>query len=101
MKTFKWAMIRPAHPFGGEYRNTLLETYVDKNGESCVRFWAILDQVDGGFSPIIITRNRNGYQTILETLSLEDAQLAVEKRLLDVGVMEEGDLVLYDDTEIK
>lgn len=101
MMTFKWAAICSAHPFGGEYRHTLLETYVNENGESCVRFWAVLDPEDGGYRPYIFTKNRMGYKTLLDALSLDESRLAVEKELLDMGVMKDGDLVLYDDTEIK
>lgn len=99
MKTFKWTMIKFAHLFGGDYKHTLLEMFTDNDGLECIHFWAILDPIEDGFSPIIFNKSRTGYMTLMEILSLEDARLAVEKELLGRGTMDEGDLVIYEGDE--
>lgn len=94
MKIFKWKMTKPLSS-GGAFKHTFMETWTEY-GEEMYRFWAILDPIDGGYVPYIHNKDRSGYQTIEEALSLEDARLAVERELFDRGTMDEGDLVIYD-----
>lgn len=77
----------------GEWRHTLLEI---ETGGALARFWAVLQKVPDGFCPIVFNKDRSWYQTIFDGLSLEDARLAIEKYMMDNGVIEDGDEMIYD-----
>ena len=97
MKTFKWVLSKPNHPFGGEFQHTLLEV-IGKSPET-IRFWAVLNPIENGYNPVIFKKRRNGHDTILDVLDLEESRLQVEKRLMEYGVMQEGDEVIYEEKQ--
>lgn len=93
MSRFEWRMTVvdkmgiPRHSFLHIKDNTLL-------------FWGILfpDIDEIFYSPYIFKPDRTGYITIKEKLSLQDAKDAVENKLFDDGIIQEGDEVV-DDTK--
>lgn len=63
-------------------------------GGSMAQFWAILRKTDYDmFTPVVLNKDRNHYLTIEESLTVEEAKEAVEKKLLDDGIIRDGDEV--------
>lgn len=62
-------------------------------------FWGILHKgVDGQYAPILFKKDRSGYITVPEYLPLKDTKEEIEKKLMDDGIIQDGD-ILEDETE--
>lgn len=95
MKRFEWRRILRSGSISGLY-----PAIVEITSPSTLRFWGILDKQENKYSPKLLNKDRTGYITIQELLSFSDAKDAIEKKLFDDGIIQDGDeLIDYCDTE--
>ena len=91
MKTFKWVKI---------LKDVLRHSLVEMTSVDTFILWAVLDEVALDlYIPVVLSKKRDAYMTLEEGMSLEDARLVVEKYLMDKGVIEEGDMMVYEGEE--
>lgn len=84
MKTFEWRWVSKAG------RNEPYIALLETNGGTA-KFWSAFREKQGLYEVVVLDSLRLNYFTINESLSLKDAKEAVEKRLFDIGVIDEGD----------
>lgn len=68
---------------------------VEHVGSGHLSVWGILhEEMPGHYKVAVRSKDRQALMTIEETLSKNDAQLAVEKQIFDIGVIIEGDEII-------
>ena len=85
MKVFRWDLVTAMNK----------ETYYwlsERNDNRGVVLGAIVSKGEL-FSPVVLNRFRSGWSTINELLSLKDAKEAIEKKLFDDGIIQEGETI--------
>ncbi len=87
MKTFEWRYTQ--RPGDVDKVPSLLELH----GDSGIRFWGIMKRDGDLYVPVLLNKERNGYISINESLSMNDAKQAMEKKLMDEGIMSDGDIL--------
>lgn len=93
MKTFYWDYLLKVE---GEYRNVVLALveYVENPVlKNVIRMWGTLYKEADLYRVAVLSKDRQALKTIEELLPLEEAKSAVEKRLFDTGVIQEGDMI--------
>jgi len=87
MNTFSWRNIYSFETH--KYTISLTEAF---NGMT-MRIWGICHKEGELYKVAVRTKDRKDLRTIEELLPLEEAKLAIEKKLFDDGVISEGDEV--------
>lgn len=90
MKIFRWVQLMDLNPMSGRTFVSLVDVTKEKSGFITIHGNVVLD---GEFYRVLA-----GKKTIEEPLSFKDAKEAIEKKLFDDGVIEDGDIV-EDTTE--